>query len=186
MIRFRFNPEKAVQVVLWVLNNKDGINKHKLAKILFFADRYHFNNYGRPVVGGRHSAMKYGPVHSEIYDMLKSPYCVYSDVLELERLPFYTKTKYVHADEGSLTDFDLISESDNEALTRSYEICKDLSFSELVEISHKDIGWINAWKICETSDADSHSIDYVDMMDETEDKQDKLEWFEATSKRLSM
>lgn len=181
MIRFSFNPEKAVQTVLWALRNKPSLTKHTISKVLFFADRYHLNKYGRPVLGSNYCAMKYGPVPSEIYDMIKDQFCVHSEALGLEKLPFYQHGHHIHIEDDVPDQYDLISESDIEALNFSIENYADIGFSKLTEISHEDLGWKKAWDLCPNS-----RIDYVDMIDDTEDKDAKLEWFEFNSYRLKM
>ena len=72
MIKFRFNPRKAYEGILWMLSQANGRRDlHAVLKACYFADKSHLNEYGRPVFGARYQAMPYGPVPLQIYEMLK-------------------------------------------------------------------------------------------------------------------
>src|SRR5690606_9928660 len=89
-IRFRTNPEKALEVILWFASKREGIDFHSILKLLFFADKYHLNGYGRPIVGDQYKALPYGPVAQTTYDILKREPLVLEE-LGLEELPFETR-----------------------------------------------------------------------------------------------
>ena len=71
-IEFRFNKDKANAVILYLAQKDYGISKMRLLKYVFFADLYHINKYGRPILGDKYVAMDNGPVLSKLYDMLKT------------------------------------------------------------------------------------------------------------------
>ena len=71
MIEFGFNKEKANEVILYLSYRDEWMSKMRLLKFVFFADLYHINHYGRPILGDKYVAMKNGPVLSKLYDMLK-------------------------------------------------------------------------------------------------------------------
>lgn len=72
MSGFPFNERKALAAVLFILKEMGGkVDKHKLAKILYYADEKHLCRYARPVIGDRYIAMPYGPVPSSVYDGVK-------------------------------------------------------------------------------------------------------------------
>ena len=71
MTRFAFNESKAVEAVVLVATDWPGITPFFLAKTVFFADRNHLREYGRPITGDAYMAMPDGPVPSSIYDMVK-------------------------------------------------------------------------------------------------------------------
>ena len=71
-IRFRYDPAKAREAVLWLLKHHNGkLGKMSLAKLLFLADREHLFRYGRPIIGARYAAMQHGPIPSEVLDDFK-------------------------------------------------------------------------------------------------------------------
>lgn len=68
-IEFTYERDRASQAVLWLLHRHGGsLDKLKLVKLVFLADREHLARYGRPVVGGCYFAMLHGPVCSELLD----------------------------------------------------------------------------------------------------------------------
>ena len=47
------------------------MDRLKLNRLIFLADRLHLARYGRPIVGGHYCAMPHGPVPSEFYNAVK-------------------------------------------------------------------------------------------------------------------
>ncbi|MEQ1715723.1 MAG: Panacea domain-containing protein, partial [Hyphomicrobium sp.] len=72
MTRFRINWAKVVEAIDFVATLKPGVTQYYIGKILFFADREHLLDYGRPITGDRYVAMEHGPVPSAIRDILKA------------------------------------------------------------------------------------------------------------------
>jgi uncharacterized phage-associated protein len=69
--RFRFDPEKALNLVLYVAGEVPQATFHTISKVIYFADKLHLQRYGRLICGDSYVAMKHGLVPSEIYDMMK-------------------------------------------------------------------------------------------------------------------
>lgn len=68
-----FQYEAAVNALLFVLSELGGkSDMHKLCKILYFADQRHLSLYGRSITGDTYIAMQYGPVPSNVDDILKA------------------------------------------------------------------------------------------------------------------
>ena len=71
-IQFPFNERKALAAATYLLAQNGGtMNYMRLLKLLYFADRMSFQEYGRPITGDRYVAMKLGPVLSTVYDRIK-------------------------------------------------------------------------------------------------------------------
>jgi uncharacterized phage-associated protein len=71
-IRFAYDPVRASHAARWLLASHGGrLDRLKLFKLIFLADRLHLARYGRPIVGGRYYAMEHGPVASEFYSAIK-------------------------------------------------------------------------------------------------------------------
>lgn len=66
-MRFRFNLDKALQVLRYFLE-AGPTDKVKLMKLVYLADRTHFIAHGVPITGDRLVAMPYGPVPSATLD----------------------------------------------------------------------------------------------------------------------
>jgi uncharacterized phage-associated protein len=74
-IHFDFDLETAIEVILYfakhleILNNND---MYHIGKVLYFADRYHLEEYGSFICGDSYIAMRNGPVPSGVNQMLQS------------------------------------------------------------------------------------------------------------------
>lgn len=68
MITNRFDKSKALEVLLYVTHQTQDM--YHTAKIIYFANRYHLEKYGRFIIDDRVIAMKHGPVLSNLYDMI--------------------------------------------------------------------------------------------------------------------
>jgi uncharacterized phage-associated protein len=135
-IRFKTNAQKALEVIVWFASREPGVGFHRILKLLFFADKYHLNRYGRPIVGDQYNALPYGPVAQTTYDILKRDPLALSLVDDLD-LPFEVKAgHHVHAlREPNLRK---LSESDVEALSHAWDKYGRFSFDLLTRVSHDD------------------------------------------------
>ena len=140
MERFTYNEQKAVAAVLLVVNALSSIDRHKLAKILFFADQKHLATYGRTVTSDFYCAMEAGPVPSHIYDSIKHiakerNFCIDNGLEGKIEVNGWNITPL------EKTDIDQLSCSDVECLFESINENSKLTFGELVDKSHG-----TAWK----------------------------------------
>lgn len=140
-ISFRYNPRKAAEAIILFARKKPGITKHTTLKLLFFADLYHLNSYGRPIIGDEYHALPFGPVPSTTYDMLKDSECLL-EFLEEEAAPFSTTGKHIYATRDAKTE--VFSESDIEALNYAFNNYADKSFEYLTLVTHRHPAWANA------------------------------------------
>ena len=131
MTNFPFNERKALAAVLFVIQQLGGcVGKHKLAKILYFADKKHLVKYMRPIFGDDYIAMPYGPVPSRVYDGVKGEgdFASFHQALNV-------KNNIESASEQP--NLDVLSQSDIECLLASITENGNLSFQKLVEKSHQ-------------------------------------------------
>lgn len=70
---FKMDQRKAIEAagILLRLTRHRMMDRKRLLALLFHSERESLKRTGRPIIGGRISAMKYGPVHSEVYDLIK-------------------------------------------------------------------------------------------------------------------
>lgn len=68
---FRFDPEKALEVFLYIARHTPIPDIYHVLKVLYFADRQHLANYGRLICGDEYYALKDGPVPSGTYDLVR-------------------------------------------------------------------------------------------------------------------
>ena len=50
-IAFRFNQQKAIEIVLYLMSKNPYLDQQKLQHLVFDADIYHLNTHGRPLLG---------------------------------------------------------------------------------------------------------------------------------------
>ena len=69
----QFQPTKVVQASSVLLRSLDSREMEylRLLKLLYIADRESLKLTGRPIIGNHAVAMKNGPLHSEIYDLIR-------------------------------------------------------------------------------------------------------------------
>jgi uncharacterized phage-associated protein len=68
----RFDYKKALESILYVCSKLKAPTIHDVSKLLYWADKYHLQHYGRQLFDDTYIAMKHGPVPSGCYDMIKS------------------------------------------------------------------------------------------------------------------
>ena len=132
-ITFPFDREKAIQTVLWFSRHRK-IDKLKLLKILFFADREHLIQYGRPIVGGKYCAMALGPVHSEVFDLIKEA--------EKKKVKEFSVTdNNIQAKGNAVYDEQHFSESDLDILEKIEQKYGKKDQFALIPITHRLKAW---------------------------------------------
>lgn len=72
VMHFRFSLEKTIQAVGLLLEREEApMSRMRLLKLLYITDRELLIESGRPLTGDVAVAMKYGPVLSHVYDLIK-------------------------------------------------------------------------------------------------------------------
>lgn len=164
-----FDFDRSLNALLYVANGIEKRDIHKIFKILYFADMSHLAKYGRAITGDRYVAMKYGPVPSSIYDMVKivrgDSLCVMDDLRA-----FFEVRNNKFLEPLREADMDCLSATDVAELSEAIDKYKDVDFGEMTRISHGS-AWQKAWEsptdeisledmMCEAG-ADKDYIDYV-------------------------
>lgn len=118
MSGFLFSKGKALAAVLFVLKELGGkVDKYKLARILYCADKKHLLGYARLVTGDQYIAMPVGPVPVGIYEEIEKSTCFSSDgnIVISYQAP----------------DMKLLSKTDIDCLSESIVENKDLLLGDL-------------------------------------------------------
>ena len=169
MNRFKVNKLKTKAAILYVIENLGEPDIHKVFKILYFADKEHLANYGRPITGDVYIAMKHGPVPSFIYDVIKARRgdgCYSEDFKEIFNAIDIISQYTVSAKEKS--DLEELSKSDLDCLLKAIKENESINFSELTEKSH-DKAWdasdrddiIDTIEIAKAGGANKEMIKYI-------------------------
>lgn len=141
-----FKTDKAVHSLLYALQQLGGkSDMHKLCKILYFADQRHLALYGRSITGDTYIAMQYGPVPSNVDDILKAVRgdSFFASSVEAQPMKQYFTFDNRFMVRGLLDpDMDELSATDAKCLSYAIELCRNKSFTELTEYSH-GLAWSN-------------------------------------------
>lgn len=148
MTRFKFDWEKAIQAIDYIASLRPGMTQYYIGKIMFFADREHLVDYGRPITGDRYVAMEHGPVPSAIRDLLKTDSGYPDQILDelFARVEIKADGNKQHVFSKNAGEFPRLSGSDKEYLKTSLQKYGNMSFTQLKRISHKDPAYEAAWE----------------------------------------
>jgi uncharacterized phage-associated protein len=135
---------KIIQALCYFLTKIKSADKLTLVKLLFLADKYHLIRYGRTITNDEYWAMSYGPVGTAAKDILSLD----NDFLD-EREYEYAKKKLKKVgkhifEKGSSCDsdeFNMLSETDIEALDFILEKFGKMSEKDLIKYTHKYPEW---------------------------------------------
>ena len=136
----QFDKEKSLNALLYVANRVQRKDFHKIFKIIYFADRQHLADWGRPITGDTYIAMEAGPVPSRLYDMLK---IVRGDsyLPDTEGLGMYFQVEnWMYMRPLQDADLHKLSANEQEAMSEAIAKYAALSYDEIKEKSH-DIAW---------------------------------------------
>jgi uncharacterized phage-associated protein len=150
-VTFRFDSEKLVHVIAFLAyRGVNDLTKLKTAKLVYFLDKSHLWQYGRPVVGGPYYCMPFGPVPGKALSTLDD----LIDSVEVDQ-PFSGPSseiieRYLSVDvDGNHPRFvgkqdfdpDIFSQSEISALTIVLEKYGNKTANQLVTLTHKDPTW---------------------------------------------
>lgn len=72
MIKNTFDPEKAIEAILYIASKIPIPDLRFICKILYFADKLHLEKFGRLITGDSYIALDNGPAPSTTLDLLNS------------------------------------------------------------------------------------------------------------------
>ncbi|WP_407538927.1 Panacea domain-containing protein [Deinococcus radiomollis] len=148
---FNFDQDAALAAVLYVVKRVQGVTKHKLSKILYFADKAHLERYGRLITGDQYVAMDNGPVPGRVYDMVnqadprRSSASLFADpIQEALSIKWYANNRPIISS---------LKEPDLDALSESDLLCLDQAIKDYGHVArHKDLSDLShdaAWTATE-------------------------------------
>lgn len=152
LIRFKFDPEKFVNILAYLASKSSNLTKLKAAKLLYLVDKEHISNYGRPVIGDSYVRMDYGPAPSKALDIINDVLIPERVQVQLSKPNVELFKKYLRADYTSKhptfksvkqVDWDIFSESEVEALQKVTKSFANKSATFLINLTHKDPTWLD-------------------------------------------
>jgi len=147
-IKFRYDVEKFANAVAYFVKKTGNMDKLKAAKLLYFLDKYHLMNYGRPVTGDCYHSLDYGPVPSMSLDIMNDVICG----VPLRRLLHNKRTfeTFLQVDKSKRhpvfvlrrePDLEIFSDSELEALDYTVNKHGNQSGPELINLTHKELAY---------------------------------------------
>lgn len=143
MLKTRFDSEKALEAILYVASKAPTPDIYHVGKILYYADRFHLERYGRLISGDHYNAMKDGPVASNTYDIIKiargdGRYTPDGCSVELVKSSFQVNGMVVSP--AREADEDVFSDSDIICIDDAINMLGHMSFEDIRTMSH-DEAW---------------------------------------------
>ncbi|MFZ4500157.1 MAG: Panacea domain-containing protein [Minisyncoccia bacterium] len=158
-----FDYKKATQAINYFTKQEGGqIEKLKLIKLVYLADRFHLRKYGRPIMNDTYLAMPLGPVGSSVKDIAE-----FSSFLAEEEVEYAGKfiSRGPRANTVvSVSDVDsnIFSQSEIEALNFAYQEFGSYRASQLVDITHIYPEWSKFKNALESKETTRESMNYSD------------------------
>jgi uncharacterized phage-associated protein len=137
-MHFRFDLEKTIQATGLLLElDGSAISRMRLLKLLYIADRELLTESGRPLTGDVAVAMKFGPVLSHVYDLVKGVAQDSESWREHFETAGYKVCLKKKPDRRALT------KRETEKLIEATNRYRDLTDEELSEVSHGFPEWLS-------------------------------------------
>jgi uncharacterized phage-associated protein len=167
-MKFAFNDSKALAALAFIANERPGVTPLFVAKILFFAEKWHINRYGRPIIADTYIAMVRGPVPSTIKNFIdeKWDWVDRPDGFD-EAITISSKhwIRRVMPGQGK-PNVSCLSETDMECLRAAIDYCKNKTSGELSELTHFERAWRNA--------PTNGPMNYEDFVDEDNENKEAI------------
>lgn len=159
MLKFAMSSTKALEALAFVAQQEPGLTPKYVAKIFFYAEKWHLNRYGRPIVADTYIAMSQGPVPSTIKNLIDEnwQYCDKPEAFDAT-LQIEIKSGLRRLNAKREPDLSRLSESDRECLVEAIAFCKNKTSDDLSNLTHLEKAWINA--------EFNRPMDYEDFIDE--------------------
>jgi hypothetical protein len=146
-----FSPERSLEAVLLVASRLAKPAIHEVLKLLYFADKIHLGRYGWLASGDDYVAMRFGPVGSGAYNLLKAARGDESGWIHPDFYPLVRGALEIADDKRSIN---LLRSYDPSHLSPAYVSCVEealksyagMSFGARTELSD-DSAWRAAWDL---------------------------------------
>lgn len=162
--------KKSVQSINYLVQLSGWfVDKMKILKLIWLADKLHLRKFGRPIVGDTYYAMKHWPVASGILNICNKN-TEYIDESYIPYIEEYIVMKWHSLYSVKEADISQFSETDIEVLGQVYSIFGDLTTHQLVEVTHKYPEWkkfetrLSSWIL-------QNKMDYIDFFENIPDQE---------------
>jgi uncharacterized phage-associated protein len=160
-----FSPDKALESVLYIASKLAQPTVHEVLKIRYFADKLHLADFGFMASGDDYVAMKFGPVATTTYNLLKAARgdqsgWIHPRLSELIEGALDVQARNVKP--LRQPNFDLLSKADVDCIDQALARYGNMPFKERTELSH-DAAWQAAWDIAAEDEVGQSPIKLTDI-----------------------
>lgn len=137
-IKYKMSFDKAIEIIVWLASNNPGIDIYHVAKVVFFAEKAHINKYAKPIVGERYCKLDYGPIPSNIVDLInKNEFLSPRHLERMEKAVVVDIKNHKSITPLRAPDMSYFSGTEIDCLQEALTTYSKLSFEELFERTHK-------------------------------------------------
>lgn len=134
------NIKTIIQALYYLINSNDKkYDKLSLLKLVFFADRYHMRKYARSITDDTYYAMQYGPVASNVKNILDFDFLSEDEKNYIEK--YLSKDGKYYSTTNHLESLEMLSDTDKEALDFAIENFAHNKTFDLVDMTHNYPEW---------------------------------------------
>ncbi len=138
-IQYHFHPEKAVEAAAMFLKlHEKPMYYLGLLKLLYMADRIALERIEQPITGDRYVSMKFGPVLSGVYDLIKGQ--PVEDALPIWS-KFISREDNYKASLISDPGNDELCQDEEEIIAEVYKSCGRYDRFDLADLTHNFPEW---------------------------------------------
>ena len=143
-IAYRINYEKAIEALVFLAEQKPGIDIYHVAKILFYADKMHVNKFARPILGDTYICMNHGPVPSGVRDLITDNVWVSPDLIDKKSAALEIEGSRFNLTAKRKPDLDYFSKTDLDCLHAALFEHGEKPFGKLREQTHDEKCYIES------------------------------------------
>jgi hypothetical protein len=167
-LKFAFSEGKALEALAFIASERPNLTPLYIAKILFYAEKWHLNRYGRPIIADTYIAMPKGPVPSTIKDYIEQNWYWADRPEELDKAITIDRSGYLPRLRAGTRgpDFSVLSASDIECLREAIGFCVSKGPDELSRLAHNEKAWQNA--------PANGPMEYADFIDDDNPHKDEV------------
>lgn len=143
-----------IEAIHYLLSKIGDADKIKIVKLIYLADKYHLLRYGRTLTNDTYFAMEYGPVGSTVKDVLSlNDFSLSKNEMEyaLNLLEQINNNTFRKREAAEIYEYEMLSESDIEALDFVIEKFGNMTSWDLSEYTHKYPEWYRHEDMFKTS-----------------------------------
>lgn len=140
MTPFRTPLQKKIQAAGVILRDRGPTDRLRLLKLLYIADREALKQRGAPILGGLMVAMKHGPLHSEVYDLIKGSHASEAEWSACFQSQGNTISMIHDPGRIDLSPFEI------DLLNATADRYRDVDTWELSELTHGYQEWIDSFQ----------------------------------------